>query len=240
MKGRTLAYYPPKLRHKLMNHNYVEQQHEIAEVHYSKPISKFYATPEETAWAMKERKKMGAGPVVMWSLAGSSVHKTWPYLDNIIASIMLHYKDATVVLVGGPDCVILEQGWEKEPRVISTSGKWHIRQSLAFMQVCDLIIGPETGVLNAAAMMPVAKVVFLSHSSHANLTRDWVNTTGLLSKSTTCPGRGNNEVPACHMLHYGWEFCKQDIMTGTAQCQADITAEEAWDAVQEKLNVKRA
>jgi ADP-heptose:LPS heptosyltransferase len=179
---------------------------------------------------------MGEGPVVMWSLAGSSVHKTWAGLDNILASIMVTYEDAHVVLVGGPECVILESGWENEPRIHKTSGKWNIRQSLAFLRECDLVIGSETGVLNAASCMDIPKLTLLSHSTHENLTRDWKNVIPIASENTKCKGRGDNEAPACHQLHYGWAHCDQDKTTGTAQCQADISVERVWREVNQVLS----
>ena len=236
MQGRAVAYYPPKLRHKLMNFNYVEQQHEIAQVPYTSPKTKFFDTPDEREWATKTRRKMGDGPVILWSLAGSAVHKTWAGLDHAIARILLDYPTSRVVLVGGPECVILESGWENEPRVICKSGKWTIRESLAFMRCADLVIGPETGVLNAASMESMPKVIFLSHSTNENLTRDWVNTTALFSESTCCPGRGNNEAEACHFLHYNWQFCKQDSESGVAQCQADISVDQAWAPIKGYLS----
>ena len=159
------------------------------------------------------------------------MHKTWAGLDNIIASIMMHFENVHVVLVGGNDCQILEAGWENEPRVHTRSGKWKMRETLTFIDQCDLIIGPETGVLNAAACLDVSKIVFLSHSSHENLTRDWKNVIAVSSENTVCPGRGNNEAPACHLLHYGWNQCKKDKETGTAQCQKDITVKEVWHHV---------
>lgn len=230
MQGRTPFYFPPALRHTMMNRNYVEFQHQVADLPYELNI-KFYATEEEKRWAARERDKLGAGPVVVWSLAGSSVHKTWAGLDNILASIMLEFPTARVALTGGPDCEMLEAGWENEPRILKQSGKWSMRQTLAFAQQAELIIGPETGVMNAMACEPMAKIVFLSHSTHENLTRDWVNTTPMWSKATNCPGRGDNAAPACHILHYGWANCAQDKETGTAQCQKDIAVADVWQAV---------
>lgn len=235
MKGRTPFYFNPKLRHRLMNHNYVEFQHAIADIPYTLN-SRFYATADEKKWAAKERAKLGAGPVIVWSLAGSSVHKTWAGLDNILASVMLEYPTAHVALVGGPECAMLEAGWENEPRILKLSGKWTIRQTLAFAQQCELVIGPETGVLNAMCCEPMAKIVFLSHSTHENLTRDWINTTPLWSANTTCAGRGANAAPACHILHYGWGDCTRDEETGTAQCQKDISVAQVWAAVSGVLN----
>lgn len=227
LPGRTAHGWTPEARHSMMNKNYLEFQHMLAGVPHE-PKVKFYATPEEKAWARKERQKMSK-KVILWSLAGSSVHKTWAGLDNIIASVMVAWKDVHVVLCGGAEAVILEQGWEHEKRVHCTSGKWSIRQSLVFAaEQADLVIGPETGVLNAVACEEVPKIVFLSHSTEENLTRDWVHTTSLQSKGTKCKGRGSDEAPACHTLHYGWSHCTRDEETSTAQCQKDITVDEVW------------
>ena len=230
MPGRTQHAWTPALRHKHMNHNYVQFAHDLAGVPHD-PQVKFYSTQEERDWAKKTRAKMGEGPVVMWSLAGSSVHKTWAGLDQLLASVIVNYKDAHIVLVGGPECKMLEAGWENEPRVHKTSGVWSIRQTLTFLSECDLVIGPETGVMNAAACMDVPKITLLSHSTHENLTRDWKNVIPIASENTECPGRGKNEAPACHQLHYGWAHCKKDETTGTAQCQADIDGLDVWREV---------
>lgn len=229
LPGRTAYNIAPAARHAISNHNYLEYQHLLAGVPH-RPQVKFHATLEEKAWAQRTRARMGDGPVAMWSLAGSSVHKTWAGLDSIIASFMLH-TDVTVVLVGGPECAVLEAGWEKEPRVHRTCGKWGIRESLAFALECDLVVGPETGVLNAMCCESMPKIVFLSHSTHENLTRDWINTIPLMSKNTVCKGRGNNDAPACHKLIFGWEHCSKNEEQGVAQCQADIGVEEVWDAI---------
>lgn len=230
MPGRTPHGWPPLVRHKLMNGNYVEHQHALAGVPHEPRVA-FYTTHEEREWARKQKQKAGKGLVIVWSLAGSSVHKTWPYLDSIIASFMVDVPGSHVFLVGGPECQILEAGWENEPRVHKTCGNWSIRQSLAFLEQADLIIGPETGVMNAAACSTVPKLCFLSHSTHENLTRDWVNVTPVFSANTKCPGRGDNEAPACHQLHYGWTHCEKDEETGTARCQSDISGQEVWDKI---------
>jgi len=230
MNGRMQYQWSPAARHMAMNLNYVEFMHSIAGVSHD-PQIKFFATPEEKVWARKQRDHMKYDNVIMWSLAGSSVHKTWAGLDNILASIMVQYPTTAVVLVGGPECQMLEAGWENEPRIYSTCGKFTIRQTLSMMEEVDLMIGPETGVLNAASCMDLPKIVFLSHSTHENLTRDWKNVTPLVAENTVCKGRGNNEAPACHMMHFGFDFCTRHEESGTAQCQADITLPQVWDAV---------
>jgi ADP-heptose:LPS heptosyltransferase/predicted SAM-dependent methyltransferase len=232
MHDRSQAKFSHAARHSLMNRNYVEFAHLMAEVPYEFG-QRFYATPEEKDWARKERARLGGDYMVLWSLAGSSVHKHWPHMDQIIARMLLSRRDVRIVLVGDENCQILEGGWEGESRVVCRSGKWTIRQSLAFLEQCDLVIGPETGVLNAAALMPVPKIVFLSHSSHENLTRDWTNVTALEPQNTPCY--------PCHILHYSFASCREgfiadpekpgEMLRVGALCQVNITPDQMWNAV---------
>jgi len=242
LPGRVNHLWPQAVRHRYMNRNYLEWTHELAQVPYEGKGVSFYATDLERAWAKKERSKMGPF-VVLWSLSGSAVHKAWPYLDAIVARLMLD-TDAHVVMVGGDDGVMLESGWENEPRVHRTSGKWSIRESMAFCEVADLIIGTETGLMSAAAFLPAPKIITLSHSSTENLTRDWTNTTALVSANTPCY--------PCHLLHYGFQYCPRDldpeceacktktcgVHTGTSKCSADISSAQMWDAIAQVLTDK--
>lgn len=219
---RSMHAWPHALRHALLDVSYLEVVHAVAGVQFP-PRQMFYATPEEKAWAKRERLKMGGSPVILWTLSGSSVHKTWPHLDKIIARTLVASPQARIILAGDESCKLLEQGWELEDRVLKRSGEWSIRQTLAFIEQADLLVGPETGVMNAAGLHPVKKVVTLSHSSPENLTKHWVNCTSLTPKNTPCY--------PCHQLHYGREFCPADEATGAAKCQADISADEMWDVL---------
>jgi ADP-heptose:LPS heptosyltransferase/predicted SAM-dependent methyltransferase len=227
INGRAQHGWPHKVRDMMLGQtNYVEFAHMIADLPHE-PHIKFYATEEEKQWAEKQRAKMGEF-VITWALAGSSVHKTWAGLDNIIASVLMYYPEATIVLVGGPEAKLLEAGWENEPRVVKTSGIWSIRQSLSFLSQTDLVIGGETGVLNAAAHMPMPKILFLSHSSKTNLSRDWVNTESLSADHVPCH--------PCHQLHYGWDHCKKHEESGTALCQSEITTQRVWYHVEKIMD----
>ena len=234
--GRTVDAWSPLARHALMNHNYVEMSHKIAGVPYTRPRVRFFAGDSERAWAKKERQRLGGAPLILWARTGSSVHKTWGGLDATIAAILLEFPLAHVVLVGGPEAELLEQGWENEPRVKCRSGKYSIRETMSLLEEVDVMIGPETGVMNGGAALGIPKIVFLSHSTHENLTRDWTNVHAIASVNTSCPGRGENAVPACHQMHYDWSRCKQfrepgHPQDGTAQCQADIDGDAAWAVI---------
>ncbi len=220
LPGRTNHSWPADVKHKRLNVNYLEFTHELAGVPMP-PQQKFFPSPQEFAWAKKQRKKI-KGKVILWVLAGSSVHKTWPWLDQSIARIMLQDKDTHVLFVGDKNCQLLEQGWENEPRVIKKSGKWSIRETLTFAGVVDLVVGPETGVLNTVGTLDIPKIVFLSHSSIENLSKYWKNTISLEPDCKCYP---------CHTLHYGWEHCNEYQGSGVAECQASITCDKFTDAV---------
>ena len=84
--------------------------------------------------------------------------------------------------------------------------------------------------MNAVAMEPMPKIVFLSHSSHENLTRDWANTYALYSEKTPCQ--------PCHKLVYNWSQCNRDEETGTSACMADIPADGVWHALTAALPMR--
>jgi len=234
LNDRMPSRWPKAVRDKHLNYNYVEFQHELAEVPYKRPETRFFPTEEEKAWALERRIEFKAAPLLLWALNGSSVHKVWPHIDQIYARMLLVYPECKIITVGDAKSLMLDEPWQNEPRIIRTAGKWSIRQTLAMAQLCDLIVGPETGVLSGMCMEPMPKIVFLSHSSHENLTRDWNNTIALFSTKTPCY--------PCHKLHYTWEHCnrnedKGQYWEGTAQCQVDLTPEACWTAIGRALKV---
>lgn len=163
---------------------------------------------------------------IMWCLSGSSVHKAYPHMDAVIAQILMDMPEAAIHLTGDAACQILEAGWEEEPRVFRQSGEMTIRQTLALAQECDLVIGPETGVLNAVAFEPeVGKVVMLSHSSHENLTKHWVRAMSIE------PNREAAPCYPCHRLHYDRTFCPMEQETHAAMCAFSINPATVYSAV---------
>lgn len=227
MPGMPEHTWPKSYKDKYMNTNYVQATHEIADVPYIKPEFKFYPSEEESKWVERQLKELGEGPIIMWSLAGSSVHKVWPHMDAVVARIVLTFPSARVIFVGGKECEILEDPWRKESKVWCKAGKWRIRETLAMAEKCDLLIGGETGVLNAVATSPMPKILFLSHSSHENLTRDWENTFALYSRKTPCY--------PCHQLHYSFDYCPRGKEFEVSQCQEDIPPDACWVALLEAL-----
>lgn len=233
--GRVQFDWPNHVRAKYLNRNYLEWTHELAGV--PPPYHpKFHSTATEREKARWLARKWGRKNI-LWSLSGSSGHKVWPHVDAVIARIMLAWPDVHVVLVGDDFCKVLEVGWEKEPRVHCKSGEWSIRETLAFCEVADVVVGTETGVLNAAGHMDCVKIIMLSHSSEEMLTKHWRRTVALNQPK----GVGCAKHP-CRQLHGGgnadpWLDCPQEKVTGTALCQYSIDPDMVWGAVLASVGV---
>lgn len=251
--GKRNHAMPQPARHMLMNLNYLEFTAALADIPTAAPI-RFYPSTTEANQAAAFKSAFMGRPAILWSLAGSSIHKTWPWAATCI-TWLLEQTDATVVLVGNRDCQLLEMAIAQPAaehflktdygettcadlgrilmdlkahfgrnRILCKSGNWSIRETLAFAREADVVVGPETGVLNAVAMDDsVAKVIMLSHSSHENLTRDWLSTVAIEPPDVECY--------PCHRLHYGREFCPEDKETGASVCAAAIHPEMVFDAI---------
>jgi len=220
-------FSPEILRHHCAG-NYNDYACDLAGIPRKNQL-RFYPTADERAWAKSQRKKLGDVPVILWSLSGSSLHKAYPWTDNVIATLMLH-SNAKVVMVGDNLCKLLEDGWVDEPRVIRRSGEWSIRETLSFARVADIVVGPETGVLNSVSMeADVGKVLMLSHSTEENLTRDWLNTHVLTPNVDCYP---------CHRLHYDFSYCRRDEETHGAACAVSIKPEDVHEAIDRLLNAR--
>lgn len=225
--------WPQKARHEFLNKNYLSMLHMIADVPYE-PRPMFHPTKAEDDWAQSERKKFGDDDVVLMSLSGSAVHKYWPNLDEGIR--YLTEMGLEVVTAGDEMCKKQEEGFETNSRVHCRSGQWSLRESLAFANYCDLVIGSETGLLNAVSHQAhIAKIVMLSHSSHENLTRDWANTIAIEPADTPCY--------PCHRMHFGFDHCTKGVVNGEtvgALCQLNISASDVAGAAVELLNSRGA
>ena len=226
---------PHKERHEKLNKNYSEALHDRANLPYIFDI-KFHPTESEKKWVAKQRRKMHLRDnhfLVVVGLSGSSVHKAYPHMDSVMADLLMRYPEVRIVLTGDGVCEILELGWESESRVFRRSGKWTIRQTIAFAQQADLVLGPETGVLNAVSMDDVPKVCLLSHSSKENLTKHWANTYAIEPKRTPC-------FP-CHQLHLGgFKTCNRDEETGASMCASNIDPHVVVDEIiKHKLELRK-
>jgi len=226
--------------------NYVQRTHEIADVPFEKPQIRFYMTKEECDAAVAFRNSTGARrvPVVAWVPNGSSQHKHYSFTD-ILATWVLKNTPAHLVMLGdGATSVVYQERIEETlkkngcdmSRWHPKAGKWSAREALTFVTTCaDVVVGPETGMLNAVSSKEtVAKVIMLSHSSAANLTRDWANTTVMTPSAEAAP------CYPCHRMHYDIDHCPQNEQHQSAKCAAGIEPKALFEAVKAAIKQQHA
>lgn len=238
LPGRLQHEYSDESRRKLLNVNYLERTHDIAGVPYEF-APKFYPDIAEMNWARKERAKYDV-PVIAWAISGSAQHKIYPWVQ-IVCAWLLENTPAHIFILGDESTKPLQKGivdaLDKDgidhSRMHQMCGVWKIRETLAFIQQVDCMVGPETGLLNAICMEKNAKVIYLSHSSHENLTRYWKNTTVLE------PDKGKCSCFPCHRLHYTLEYCPQDEKTQGSLCTSSIAPKRVFEAIMAALHYKK-
>jgi len=200
-QGRPEYHLSHKKRHELCNVNYMDRTMEIAgypEMKGQLPELHFTEMEEELAGFI--RKDHEDKFFILWSLSGSSLHKCYPWSHIVATTIHQKYPDDIVIFTVGDEMCKMLESWQHR-NTYNRSGIWNIRQSMLMTKYADLVIGPETGVLNASSCFETPKIVFLSHSSNENLTKYWQNCT---------PLRANVNCQPCHRLIYDGECLKSN------------------------------
>jgi len=207
VEGSREFNWPKELRHAECNYNFQDRQMELAgypelkgcvpELHFSEIEE---ALAETFVSAHKDKF------VIIWSMSGSGFHKTYPWSEYIAGELTQQFKDIEIITVGGDDCKILE--WQN-PQTINKCGVYTVRQSFLLAKYSNLVIGADTGMLNAASCFDTPKIIFMSTNTEENLTKYWKNTTTLhnddcecypchkLIYSNTCPKGKFNVAPKC-------------------------------------------
>jgi len=212
---------PHEVRHSECNVNYFDRTLEIAGYKDIKGKNgELYFTELEERLAQDFREKNRDKFLILWSLSGSSFHKVYPWTEYVANEIVKNHSDIRIVTVGDEACRLLE--WEN-PNVLSKSAKFTIRQSMILTKYSDLVIGTETGILNASGCFDTPKIVFLSHSSPENLCKYWENCTPLWN--TRC------ECQPCHRLIYS-NSCPKGERNLAPKCMENLKPEKVIEAIE--------
>ena len=220
-EGSESFYWPHHKRHNACNLNYVEITLRDGGHEGSDPKTELHFTPLEHQEAKKWKKKYKDYFTILWSLSGSSFHKTYPYAEYVAMALMKKYPDILIATVGDEICGLLE--WRHE-RTKCYSGNWSIRKSFIMTKYVDCVVGTETGVLNAASAFDTPKVIMLSHSSEENLTKHWDNCTNL---------GANVECRPCHRLIYTLEACPLEPGLRAPVCMSQLHSRAVFNAIEE-------
>lgn len=233
VEGRLLPHpneiqyhWPLKVRQQRMGRDYYQAIFDLAELPLPTDIGqRFYPDADELKWASEQRAKLFPGPLVVLAPTGSGGPKTWPHVQAFLDRMSA--ADVTVLVMGE-----LRYEIEERDKYQIVLGKdLPMRKAMALTQLADVVVGEETGILNAVASCDMPKVVLMSHSAGHQLTSHWKNTIALEPSGIPCH--------PCHRLHRAFEFCTKDSVTGWSACQAALGPDLVADTVLECLQVRQ-
>ena len=127
-----------------------------------------------------------------------------------------------IYTVGDELCELLE--W-RHNQTRNYAGKWSVRKTMLMTKYANLIISPETFVLNAAGAFDTPKIALLSHSTEENLTKYFKNCISITGKAECYP---------CHKLHYTQETCQVDDMTFACKCMSTLSPDDLFKTIEKE------
>lgn len=135
----------------------------------------FYFTPKEQQkiWGLRDMLDRDKKKLILWQWEGSSQSKTLVYGPQYLKKAMELFPD-TINYIFTWDANLQAQIPE-DNRAFLAAGKVEPRESILLCKAADLVIGPESFLINAAAAFDTPKIVFMSHSTPDNLTRYFTN-----------------------------------------------------------------
>ncbi len=199
VEGRSEFYAPSDWRRQHCDINYHDQHMLLSGLDHSKyELPELYFSQSEIKDIQYELRPLKDKFNIVWSLKGSSNHKIYPFFEEVARTWLQNHPDTYILTLGGPESKALQIEHE---RVIPLAGLWPLRKSLIITKYCDLVIGPESAIVNAASCFDTPKICLLSHSSKNNLTKYWTNNYSIE------PDKSISPCYPCHQLHYSLESC---------------------------------
>lgn len=179
-----------------------------------------YCSPEEESWASQilgEGFWIGINPGATYGSA-----KRWiPTRFAEVASGLIQDHGSRILLVGGPAEASIGQDIEKavqphQTEVLNMVGKTTVRQLVALLSRCRLLITNDSGPMHVAAALRVPIVALFGPTDHT--------TTSPLTGSWRMVRRAADCSP-----------CLKRVCPGDHRCMEAITAEDVLSAAKELL-----
>jgi ADP-heptose:LPS heptosyltransferase len=238
MKIETKFWWSDAMRRQLMGKSYLELAHDICGLDYDCIAPNVFPTDEEKAQAIETKARVGPR-CVGWVLTGSRIDKVHPQADVAIAKVIRNLG-LPVIMLGAPgkDMEFAKLIQKEVKKLNHTDDGLHLalspdpenptwgpRRICAQAQVCDIVVGPDTGPMWAVAMHAMPKVLMASHAGGHNITAHWVNTTTLEADRTRVP------CYPCHRLHDDSSMCTPNVDKNGSACISDISVDVIVDTV---------
>lgn len=114
------------------------------------------------------------GFTMMWILAGSTYNKRIVHGPDYIKMVLERCPQSFHFICGDSSSRYFNVISDR--RVQFKVGEWDLRKTIVMTSAVDLVISPESAIINAAGAFKTPKLLLLSHSNHNNLAKYWHNT----------------------------------------------------------------
>ncbi|OPX19125.1 MAG: hypothetical protein BZ151_10875 [Desulfobacca sp. 4484_104] len=121
----------------------------------------------------QEEKQTRDDKVVLWHLNGSTRNKQIVRGFRYLKEVLNQVPNSRHYICSG--FYYQSSAMPVDERVLAVGGKWNLRTTLMMTKVADLVVGPESALVNAAGAWETPKMVFYSHSAPENLGGHWKN-----------------------------------------------------------------
>jgi ADP-heptose:LPS heptosyltransferase len=128
------------------------------------------AEQEELDKTLENKRKAGI-KLVLWHPSGSCQDKRLFGIGHYLQELTRRTSDVRHYLVGTGGV----GGLPQHPHIIDQMNQLTLRQAMLFTSVADLVVGPESSLVNTAAAFDTPTMTFYSNSRPENLARNWLN-----------------------------------------------------------------
>jgi ADP-heptose:LPS heptosyltransferase len=204
VEGRREFYTHKDWRHRECNKNYYDFTMERGGYpNATDTRGEVFLSPAEDREAQRTLDDLGGDFTIVWALNGTSHHKVYPMMEPVLKRWFETHPKSRAITVGNDIARLMEFD---HPQVRQTAGTQSIRTSVALAKHADLVIGPESVMINAAGCWATPKIPLLSHSTHENLCKNFENDYCLAPNVALAP------CYPCHQLKYSLESCPSGLL----------------------------
>lgn len=129
----------------------------------------YFSVDEEGEFAEFAKQKKKNQKWILWNPAGSTQNKLLPYSGMFIRAVLKKYPNSRHFLVGSLNTDIAD------PRVEVIGLQWPVRRILSFLRAMDLVVAPDSFILNAAGAWKGQKMTWLTHTGPEHIIKNFYN-----------------------------------------------------------------
>jgi len=134
----------------------------------------YLSLQEEEILAEFAAEKAARGDkVVLWNFNGSTRNKQIVHGFRYLKAVLAQVPESRHYIVS--DVHFATSAMPADERIVHVGGQWNLRTALVMTRAADLVVGPESALVNAAGAWETPKIILYSHSAPENLGHHFAN-----------------------------------------------------------------